>query len=354
MSTRKATSAHEVVHLGPTLAEPGGMASVISEYVAGDLSPWSARPIAVYAKGSCVRRLALLLKASYRVLCLSRRRTAGVHLHVSQNFDLVRGLLLVFLARLRRLRVVATIHGSSFVSSANEHPHVASRLMRSVTIVTALNDETLATARALGAPDVISLPNPMSVQPRPRRQREMNTVVFAGEVGRRKGVDTLLAAWPLVHADHPHACLRLIGPVADATLVEQLPTGALVEGPQPRAYVRAALETATVAVLPSRAEALPMFVLEAMAAGIPVVATPVGAVADAVEDAGIIVPVDDHSSLAAAIADLLANPRRASELGHRGTTKARDKYGAAAVLLRFAQLYSVAFGPSGPRAEVGA
>ena len=90
-----------------------------------------------------------------------------------------------------------------------------------------------------------------------------------------------------------------------------------------------------------------MFLLEAMAAGIPVVATPVGAVADAVDGAGMIVPIGDHRALEAAISGLLGDPRRADALGRRGTAKARGEYGAATVLPKFAQLYASAFGPSG-------
>jgi glycosyltransferase involved in cell wall biosynthesis len=302
------------------------------------------RAVAAYANGSSPTRFAFLLRASWTVLRLSPHQTAGVHVHVSQNFDLVRSLLLVRLARCRRLRAVATIHGSSFVASARRHRRIAERLVRSVDVITALNEETVATVRALGARSVVSVPNPMSLGPtRPREPLRTDTVLFAGDVGRRKGVDTLLAAWPRIRAVHPGARLRLIGPVADPTLVERPPPGIVIEGPRPRAFVRRALEEATVAVLPSRAEALPMFVLEAMAAGVPVVATPVGAVADAIAGAGVVVPVGDDRALVQAISDLLGDPHRAHALGRRGTEKARDDFAAAAIFEKFAQLYASAF-----------
>jgi glycosyltransferase involved in cell wall biosynthesis len=325
---------------------------VISEYVDGDLAPWSARAIAVYAQGSPLLRVALVLRASYNVLRLSPSRTAGVHIHISQNFDLVRSLLLVYLARLRHVPAVATIHGSRFVRSARKHPHLASRLMRSVAVVTALNEQAAAVARAMGARKVVALPNPMSCNAAPPRvARGTDTVLFAGEIGHRKGVDTLLAAWPRVQAAHVGARLRLIGPVPDEALLERMPSGVVVEGPQSRAFVRAALEEAAVAVLPSTAEALPMFVLEAMAAGIPVVVTPVGGLEGAVRGAGIVVPVGDDHALAAAISNLLADPARADALGSRGTAKVRDEYGAASVLPKFAQLYAGVFARSALAAE---
>ena len=333
----------EVVQLGPTLEEPGGIASVIRIYTEAELGPFRARAIATYGSGSAARRLGYLLRAVVAILRLPAATTAGVHVHVSQNFDLVRSLCLVRLARLRGVRSVATIHGSSFVRSASRHPRIASLLVRSVVCVTALNEETVAKARLLGASEVIALPNPIHVTAARRKTGTEKRVLFAGEVGRRKGVDVLLAAWPTVVAAHGDAGLRLLGPVVDETLLEGLPDGVEVTGAMSPEDVRRELDRATVAVLPSRAEALPMFVLEAMAAGVPVVSTPVGGIEGAVGDAGLIVPVDDALALAGALAQLLGDPAHALVLGSRGAARIRATFSATEVLPRMAHLYERAF-----------
>ncbi|MGY1812680.1 glycosyltransferase [Blastococcus sp. SYSU D00820] len=74
--------------------------------------------------------------------------------------------------------------------------------------------------------------------------------------------------------------------------------------------------------LPSRHEALPLALLEAMAAGLPCVATDVGDVAVAVGDDAVVVPPEDPAALAAALRDLLAEPGRRVELGRRARRRA--------------------------------
>lgn len=86
------------------------------------------------------------------------------------------------------------------------------------------------------------------------------------------------------------------------------------------------LHAMDIFVLPSRTEGLPVALLEAMSTGLPVVATDVGGVAAAVEDAGLVVPPSDPSALAAALSRLLADETRRTELGLRGRQRAVDHY----------------------------
>jgi glycosyltransferase involved in cell wall biosynthesis len=96
-----------------------------------------------------------------------------------------------------------------------------------------------------------------------------------------------------------------------------------------------------VSVLCSRSEGLPNSVLEAMAAGRPVVATNVGAVADAVVEGetGLLVPPGDPAALAAALDGLLSDPARARRLGEAGAARARGVYSPEAALGALERLY---------------
>jgi glycosyltransferase involved in cell wall biosynthesis len=88
------------------------------------------------------------------------------------------------------------------------------------------------------------------------------------------------------------------------------------------------LQAADVVTLPSRAEGLPLAVLEAMACARPVVATPVGGVPDAVvdEQTGLLIPPDDPDRLAAAILRLLRDRSLARRMGAAGRRRVEESF----------------------------
>ncbi len=96
-------------------------------------------------------------------------------------------------------------------------------------------------------------------------------------------------------------------------------------------------------VLPSYTEGLPLSVLEAMAAGLPVVATPVGGIPDAVEDGvnGYLVPVRDPIRLAERISRLAADPELRGRFGKRGLEKFENQFEISVVAARYESLYGM-------------
>ena len=91
----------------------------------------------------------------------------------------------------------------------------------------------------------------------------------------------------------------------------------------------------------SRGEGLPLALVEAMAAGLPVIASRVPGHVDTVAngDTGVLVPVDDPAALAAAAAALLADPARARALGAAGRTRARHDFSVDRMAAEVAEVY---------------
>jgi glycosyltransferase involved in cell wall biosynthesis len=110
-------------------------------------------------------------------------------------------------------------------------------------------------------------------------------------------------------------------------------------------------------VLPSHTEGLPLTVLEAMAAGKPVIGTAVGGIPEAVHDGetGLLVPPRDPGRLAEAMTRVLTDPVLAAAMGATGRTRARDAFSLEAEARQTRAVYDRAVGARFPRApEAGA
>jgi len=92
-------------------------------------------------------------------------------------------------------------------------------------------------------------------------------------------------------------------------------------------------------VLSSRSEGLPMVMLEAMMAGLPIVATRVGGVPDALQDCGLLVPPEQPDELAGAMGRLLTDPQMASDLGGKAQKRARQEFSLDRMVARYLDVY---------------
>jgi glycosyltransferase involved in cell wall biosynthesis len=100
------------------------------------------------------------------------------------------------------------------------------------------------------------------------------------------------------------------------------------------------LAEATIFCLPSHVEGLPNAMIEAMAAGLPVVVTPVGSIPDAIssKENGLIAPVGDSKALANVLRELLLRPDLRERVGRNAHKTARHDYSAGQAVVQLASL----------------
>lgn len=159
----------------------------------------------------------------------------------------------------------------------------------------------------------------------------------------QKGIDILLRALALIPGRFSRAIVVGDGPARHGLeqLSRELGLTDRVEFRGASRQVPELLAAARLFVLSSRYEGMPNALLEAMAQGLPAVATAVGGVADIMTDGetGVIVPPQDPEALARAIADLLADDERAGRLGQAARAHIQERFTVAAHVDRALAVY---------------
>ncbi len=187
-----------------------------------------------------------------------------------------------------------------------------------------------------------------STSPQPGPDREV-VVTTAGNIRHVKGHDIFIKAAAAIAPQFPNVSFSIAGGVLEPAYFEELQTLVRDLNLADRfqflggiTNLREHLAAANIFVLPSRSEGFSNAIVEAMAASLPVVATDVGGNAEAVQDgvSGFIVPPEDPTALAAAIARLLSDPSRAKAMGAAGAQRVADKFTTEAMMKETVATYA--------------
>lgn len=169
-------------------------------------------------------------------------------------------------------------------------------------------------------------------------------VGVVARLSEQKGLTHLIAATPAILREHPDTQIVVVGegPLR-AALEQQARSIGVADHVRLVGYrtdVAACLRAMDVFVLPSLYEGLPLSVLEAMGAGLPVVATRVDGTPEAVGDGdtAVLVPPADPAALAAAVNSVLGDPDRAAAMAAAGRARAA-LFSTSTLLDRLAPLY---------------
>ncbi len=170
-------------------------------------------------------------------------------------------------------------------------------------------------------------------------------VVCVSKLRYEKGVDVLLQAWHLVQKQAPQARLILVGsgPIQPqlTRMAEALNITESVEFAGLQNDIPTQLHRAGIAVLPSRWEGMPNAVLEAMACGIPCVATRVSGSEDIIQQGvnGLLVASEDYEEMAQALLTLLNDPDLVQDYGQAARTTIEQHYTLEHITDLYTELY---------------
>lgn len=359
----------------------GGSARVLMNYVAASTRRADV-VVGVLFPGELERRLRtagieteriamrgrLDIGATRQVLRLARRVGADlVHTHQVRN---------TLLGRLASLAggppVITHVHSPAFRESTSTARNattgavdraLAGRTRRFITVSQSLAAELrrlgIAEGRIRVVPNGIPMPDPASQEAGAALRAEFGLPAGQPVVGMvanfrpRKGTEVLIeAAAGLGRAGLP-VRLLLVGEAFRegdrdygaelAALADRLGVADRVTFTGFRADVDRIIVGLDLFVLPSRfGEGLPMVLLEAMGAAVPVVSTPVEGIVEVIDDGanGLLVPPNDSAALADAMRALLENPARRAAVAARGRATVSEGYSSERMAMGFEQVYA--------------
>jgi glycosyltransferase involved in cell wall biosynthesis len=328
-------------------------------------------------RGAAVLAAPAALAAGWRAARRVARRIDATVLH---GHWVVPGGAIAAAAAGRRPLVIS-LHGSD-VFVAERHPaigRVARWTFGRAGFVTACSDDLRQRALALGAPPDRSRTIPYGVdatrfKPDPAARDRMRAAwglapdaqvaLGVGRLVRKKGFEFLIDAAARLAPDHPRLRLVIAGSgdlrdeLARRIQAAGLADRALFPGELPQDEVAASLAAADVVVVPSvrdpsgNVDGLPNVVMEALASGTPLVASPAGGIGAVVRDGetGLLAPQGDAGALAAAIDRILRDPAGGAALGARARAWAGREGTWARVAEAFEGAYEIACRTSNSRA----
>jgi glycosyltransferase involved in cell wall biosynthesis len=279
------------------------------------------------------------------------------------TLPLVRALAVCAAARLAGAAAICHVHSAQVNTGRAEAMAAARRarwLLRGLRLVsdrilTVSDHGTAAMRELVPGVAVATVHNAVDVGAfeRATPETEPASASYVGTLTRRKGLIDLSAALDLLVERGTALPLVVVGGSNEVGEEEAGEVRSAVErgrgdvtflGSLPPAGVRAQLATSSLFILPSHEEGQPIAILEAMAAGLPVVVTTIGANPDVVRDGvdGFLVPPRDPAALADAVGRLVGDPALRARMGASARQRAHQHFDRGVLRRRLLDEYAAA------------
>jgi glycosyltransferase involved in cell wall biosynthesis len=287
-----------ILMLGPHLSAKGGSPNVVNNWIeAGIKDKIDLHYISTINDLSPKRYITKFLDAAlaYILLTIKTLRIVDiVHIHMSSYMSFFRKWFIFTWAKLMKIKTIVHIHGSMFEKfyycSNSVVKSMITKLLDSADAVFVLSGSWKKFINSISKNEnVYIVYNGASLKKFEKKisHGDKINISFMGRLGKRKGVYDLLAAFEKIISNVQNAHLVLGGDgdvekvrklVAEKNLEDRIHVLGWVSG-EKKIKV---FQESDIYVLPSYYEGLPGSILEAMAAGVPIISTPVGGIPDAV------------------------------------------------------------------------
>ena len=334
-----------IAMIGPDLEAQGGIATLARTFIqAKAMDGVEIRYFPTVGEGSKLKKAAQMALGQKNFLqgVLGDWKPDIVHIHVADGVSFYRKM--VYFEQARAMGLPVILHNNfafleDLVAKSPVHENLVRRAYSQATQVHVVSHDMARNISEWtdGAANIKVLFNPVPAKsipyPGPRGAKASPIVLFMGRVGERKGIFDLIRALPEVSARVPKMRLRVGGDGDIVRLNQEIATNNLEPHVEVLGWISGqdkldAYTTADVYCLPSYAEGLPISVLEAMAAGLPVVSTTADGIPDAVLDGktGLLFQAGDIGAMAQHLVTLLTDPKLRDTMGTAGRERVEQVF----------------------------
>lgn len=319
--------------IGPGASEKasGGVVSVIDSISSKLNQDYIVTKIITMRPVGMMKRLFIYLHALLSILkSLMNPNKKIAHIHMASRFSFYRKSLIIIILKTFKIPILIHLHGAQFHLFYDSLNPIMKRYLK---WIFSLSDKTILLSyswqkwfqKTINTSDSTVVYNGVNdyynASALPLDQRN-NVVLFLGRLGERKGIYDLLKAFKIVMDTIPDAVLKIGGDgeiekckkfAIDFNIEKNVEFLGWVGEEQKYRLIN----ESKVYILPSYNEGLPMGILEAMSAGIVVIASDVGGIPEAIENDtnGIIIKAGNVQQIAERIIDILQNVNQVIELG---------------------------------------
>lgn len=268
----------------------------------------------------------------FRLLQLPKQSL--IHLHVAQAYT---PEIVFLVSKLRNIPYIAHLHLDidpsgpfGFLLESYKTVFLQRVLRHAKRIICLSEEQKISIAKKYRIPEenITIIPNGVSDQfftPKLFPQKKRPTILFVGRLSPQKNIPLFLQA---IHQLHHTVTVEIVGDGEERknieALIERLHlTNVTLLGEKSGKELRKRYQQADVLVMTSRKEGLPLVLLEAMAAGLPIIATDIPGIHQTLADAGILVHPSNSQQLAWEIDRLLDNKNLRKALSQKARTRAQ-------------------------------
>lgn len=340
----------KILMIGPD--SQGGITSVINLLLNNGLSS-SVKFLPSYIGGNltCMIKYFFNFLVQYMLILLSDKSLQVVHIHSASRGSFLRKSMAFYLAKMFRKKVIFHLHGAEFNIFYDKSNRIVKRIISDILnksdLILVLSKRWKSDiAKKCSNPNIKVLYNPTKVKKINDRSSNEVNVLFMGRIGKRKGAYDILEAARLIENKQVKINMYGDGEIDELSelaqkngLNDKLNIPGWIKGQE----IEKAYRNSDIFILPSYNEGLPMSVLEAMSYGLPIVSTPVGGTAEAVDDGinGYLIQPGDYKALAEKIDFLAGNKLIRDKMSQESHFIAGERFDVKVIVKQLEDIYNV-------------